>query len=93
VRILFSKIGEGNPLQKWYRHLSSDPEIVKLSTIPVGRMQGSVLFITGQDRGDVPNFADIGVDRQISVQEALQKTKNRREIGQKFYYISSLGTS
>lgn len=58
-----SNTGEGNPLLKWYRHLASDPEIVKMATIPVERIQGPVLFISGQDDGDVPSFSKIGVNR------------------------------
>ena len=55
--------GEGNPLGLWYRTLASDPEVVSHATIPVERIQGPVLFVTGEDDGDVPYFSQLGVKR------------------------------
>jgi pimeloyl-ACP methyl ester carboxylesterase len=55
--------GEGGPLNLWYRHLSSDADIVDQATIPVERIRGPALFITGADDGDIPRFSKIGMDR------------------------------
>lgn len=57
------KSGEGGPFVKWYQELASDPEVVKRATIPVEGIQGPVLFISGQDDGDVSRYTRIGVDR------------------------------
>jgi dienelactone hydrolase len=58
-----SKAGKKGAVVKWYRHLASDPEIIKKATIPVERINGPVLFISGQDDGDVSHFSRIGMDR------------------------------
>lgn len=55
--------GEGSPLLQWYRALAADLKAVEKATIPVERIQGPVLFISGQDDGDVSRFTKIGVER------------------------------
>ncbi|MFS0690167.1 acyl-CoA thioester hydrolase/BAAT C-terminal domain-containing protein [Sporosarcina sp. 179-K 8C2 HS] len=42
------KAGE-NPLRIWYDYLSSDPQITEQATIPVEKINGSVLLISGTD--------------------------------------------
>ena len=39
----------GNPLRIWYDYLTSDPQITEQATIPVEKINGSVLLISGAD--------------------------------------------
>lgn len=38
-----------NPLRIWYDYLTSDPEIMEQATIPVEKINGSILLISGTD--------------------------------------------
>jgi GrpB-like predicted nucleotidyltransferase (UPF0157 family)/dienelactone hydrolase len=42
------KAGE-NPLRIWYDYLTSDPQITEQATIPVEKINGSILLISGTD--------------------------------------------
>ncbi|MBO0992774.1 acyl-CoA thioesterase/BAAT N-terminal domain-containing protein [Bacillus sp. SD088] len=57
------KANEGNPYVMWYRHLGSDPEVVEKATIPVEKIKGPIMFITGQEDGVVPDFSKTGMER------------------------------
>ena len=72
LRMLKAK--EGNPYLKWYRQITSDPEIIKAATIPVERIQGPVMFISGQDDGDISRYAQIGVDRLAELHHPFEST-------------------
>ena len=58
------KAGE-NPLRLWYDYLSSDPQITEQATIPLEKIDGSVLLISGADDAcwDSVKFNEKAIER------------------------------
>ncbi|TLS36462.1 acyl-CoA thioesterase/bile acid-CoA:amino acid N-acyltransferase family protein [Pseudalkalibacillus caeni] len=55
---------QGNPYGKWYAALTSDPEVVEQATIPVEKINGPVLFISGEEDGaNTVGLSQKGIDR------------------------------
>ena len=42
--------GVGDPLEKWYNALCSDPEVVEKAVIPVEKINGNILLVSGKER-------------------------------------------
>ena len=56
------KNGQGNPLSKWYNALAANPEVVEKAVIPVERINGDILLISGEEDITLP-FAEIAMER------------------------------
>lgn len=41
--------GVGDPLEKWYNALCSDPEVVEKAVIPVEKINGNILLVSGKE--------------------------------------------
>ncbi|MFB7142180.1 acyl-CoA thioesterase/bile acid-CoA:amino acid N-acyltransferase family protein [Gottfriedia sp. NPDC056225] len=55
---------EGNPFGKWYAAITSDEEIVEKATIPVEKINGPILLISGEeDGGDTVRLSQKAIER------------------------------
>lgn len=62
----------GNPLGKWYLALASDPLEVKRATIPVEKINGSILLIGGEaDHVDTVGLSKLAVERLKEMKSSI----------------------